>query len=116
MLKRFILWDYARATWQYDVMVGIILLFIFLTPREWFRDQPRIPNAGSVAMLPSENGSAAFWLDTELLANVAEDQQLAKATTLLRSRTGNNKIQVTRIEAVRDSESSLQGYLAIARP
>ena len=39
MLKRFILWDYPRASWQYDVMVGIILAFIFLTPREWFRDQ-----------------------------------------------------------------------------
>jgi len=22
MLKRFILWDFPRATWQYDVMVG----------------------------------------------------------------------------------------------
>jgi hypothetical protein len=116
MLKRFILWDYARATWQYDVMVGIILLFIFLTPREWFRDQPRIPNANSVAMLPSENGSAAFWLDTELLASVPDEAHVAKATTLLRSRTGNNKIQVTRVEPVRDSESNLQGYLAIARP
>ena len=29
-LKRFVLWDYARATWQYDVMVAIILAFIFL--------------------------------------------------------------------------------------
>ncbi len=32
MLKRFILWDYPRATWQYDVMVGIILVFVMLTP------------------------------------------------------------------------------------
>ena len=42
-LKRFILWDYPRASWQYDVMVGVILAFIFLTPRSWFRDQPRTP-------------------------------------------------------------------------
>ena len=25
MLKRFVLWDYKRGSWQYDVMVGIIL-------------------------------------------------------------------------------------------
>ena len=25
MLKRFILWDFPRGSWQYDVMVGIIL-------------------------------------------------------------------------------------------
>jgi hypothetical protein len=40
-LKRFILWDYPRAGWQYDLMVGLILAFIFLTPRDWFRDQTR---------------------------------------------------------------------------
>ena len=34
MLKRFILWDFPRATWQYDVMVGIILAFIFLIDRK----------------------------------------------------------------------------------
>jgi hypothetical protein len=116
MLKRFILWDYARASWQYDVMVGIIILFIFLTPREWFRDQPRIPNAKSVAMLPSEHGSAAFWIDTELLADVPEDRRIARSTELLRSSTRNKQIQVMRVEPVRDSEKSLQGYLAITRP
>ena len=33
MLKRFILWDFPRASWQYDVIVAVILAFIFLTPR-----------------------------------------------------------------------------------
>lgn len=116
MLKRFILWDYARATWQYDVMVGVILLFIFLTPRDWFRDQPRIPAANSVAMLPSEHGSAVFWLDAELLASVAAGERVARASELLRQRTGKKKVVVTRVETVRDSEENLQGYLAFARP
>ena len=74
MLKRFILWDFPRASWQYDVMVGIILAFIFLTPRDWFRDQPRIPNASSIAMLPSENGSLVFFVDRELLDRIPENQ------------------------------------------
>ena len=67
MLKRFILWDYRRGCWQYDVMVGVILAFLFLTPHDWFRDQPRNPNARSIAILPSEHGSSAFWIDKELL-------------------------------------------------
>lgn len=61
MLKRFVLWDYARASWQYDVMVGIILAFIFLVPREWFRDRPRIPQASIITMLPAEKGSLPLW-------------------------------------------------------
>src|SRR5438309_1891400 len=47
MLKRFILWDFPRASWQYDLIVALILAFIFLTPRDLFRDQPRIPHASS---------------------------------------------------------------------
>lgn len=35
-LKKFLLWSYARNTWQYDVLCALILAFIFLTPQSWF--------------------------------------------------------------------------------
>jgi len=116
MFKRFILWDYPRASWQYDVMVGIILAFIFLTPRAWFRDQPRIPTASSIALLPSENGSSIFWVNSELLAGIAENQRAAQLSQVLRSRMSNHSLIVTRVEPVLDSEGELQGYMAFARP
>src|SRR5882672_11054138 len=87
-LKRFVLWDYARATWQYDVMVAIILAFIFLTPRAWFRDQPRIPR---VAMLPGEHGSDMYWIDPELLSGIPENQRLAKLGEILKTSTGRKQ-------------------------
>jgi hypothetical protein len=31
-LKRWILWEYPRASWQYDVIVGAIVVFVFVTP------------------------------------------------------------------------------------
>jgi len=116
MFKRFILWDYPRASWQYDVVVGIILAFIFLTPREWFRDQPRIPGASSIALLPSENGSSVFFVNSELLAGTPESQRSTKLTGLLRARMSNHQLVVTRVEPVLDSEGGLQGYMAFARP
>ena len=116
MLKRFILWDFPRASWQYDVVVGLILAFIFLTPRDWFRDQPRIPQASNVAMLPAENGSSVFWVEPDLLNGVPEAQQPAKLTGILRARTSNRNLTVTRLEPVRGSENELQGYLAFTRP
>jgi hypothetical protein len=115
MFKRFILWDFPRASWQYDVMVGIILAFIFLTPREWFRDQPRIPRASQIAMLPSEHGSQVAWMDTGLFAGVGDDRRMARATELLRAQTSNKKIVVVRLETVMDSENEIQGFLAFAR-
>ena len=32
MWRRFIFWDYPRGGWQYDLVVGIILAFLLLTP------------------------------------------------------------------------------------
>ena len=116
MLKRFILWDYPRASWQYDVMVGIILAFIFLTPRDWFRDQPRTAQVSSIAVRPAENGSSVFFVDSELLAGVPDGLRIAKLTQLLESHTSARHLTVTRVEPILDSEGGLQGYMAFARP
>lgn len=36
MLKDIILWKYERASWQWDVLCLLIIMFIFLTPKNWF--------------------------------------------------------------------------------
>ncbi len=116
MLKRFIFWEYPRGCWQYDVIVGIILAFLFLTPRAWFRDQPRIPSARQIVMLPTEHGSTPFWIDKELLGQTPEKQSLDKMTQLLRAQTGNSRLVVSRVETIRGSEDEVLGYMAFARP
>lgn len=111
-VKRFLFWDYPRAGWQYDVMVGLILAFIFLTPREVFRDQPR---ASSIVMLPAEHGSNVFWMDSGQLVGIPEMQRAARATDLLRARTGK-KYNVVRVEPIVDSEEEVKGYMAFTTP
>ena len=111
--KRFILWDYPRASWQYDVIVGIILAFIFLTPRSWFRDQPRTPQASQVALLG--HGNDVLWVEPELLAGVPEDQRVAKLASVLKNRPGKVRT-VTRVEPILDSEGEIEGYIAFAKP
>src|SRR5229473_3113165 len=104
-LKRFVLWDFPRASWQYDVMVAIILAFIFLMPREWFRDQPRIPRASNVTMLPGEKNM--YLIDPELLSGVPENQHLSKLGEILTTRT-QKKQSVLRIQPIYDdSENEL---------
>jgi len=113
-VKRFVLWDYPRACWQYDVMVGLILAFIFLTPRGWFRDQPRIPNASSITMLPAVHGASVYWVDMDLLTPVPESQRAARIEAMLEDRTGKRQ-KVVRLEPVRDSEEALNGYMAFTQ-
>jgi hypothetical protein len=116
VLKRFIFWDYPRASWQYDVMVGIIVIFVLFTPRGWFRDQPRTPLVSSIAVLPAEHGSSVFWVEPELLAGFAPEQQAHSASELLKKFTKRKDLQVTRVEPIADSEGETKGYMVFAKP
>jgi hypothetical protein len=109
-LKRFILWDYPRAGWQYDVIVAVILVFIFATPREWFRDQPK---ASNIVLLPAGHGSSqnVFWIEPELLAGVQDAARTQKAADLLQTKTGK-KQPVARLEPIFDAEQEIKGYMA----
>lgn len=118
-LKRVVFWDYPRASWQYDIIVGAIASFVFFTPRAWFHDQPRIPQSHEVALLPSNRGSSVFWIEPELLdsipLNTTPRVRLARVGELLQSRTGKLQI-VTRLDPVYNSEHELTGYMAVAKP
>jgi hypothetical protein len=116
MLKRYIFWEYARGSWQYDVIVGLVLAFLFLTPREFFRDRPRIPQASDISALPSEPGTHQYFVDREVLASVPDDQQVTTLTRLLRVGAANSNLTVTRLKPVLDSEGELHGYIVSTRP
>lgn len=118
-LKRVILWDYPRASWQYDIMVAVIVAFVFLTPREWFHDQPRIPQSHEVALLPSPKGTSMFWLEPELIASIPRDASDAvlypKVREILKNKTGREQ-SLIRVDRVYNSEHELTGYMAAAKP
>jgi hypothetical protein len=106
-LGRFIFWDYPRGGWQYDLMVGLILVFIFATPREIFRDQPK---PASVVMLP-EQGGGAFLIEARLLEGVAPADRAAKATQLVNGRYKTHAT-IVRVEPITDAEDEIIGYTA----
>ncbi len=109
------MWDYRRASWQYDVMVALILIFLFATPRAWFRDQPKVPHVAEVASLPAGKGGQVFWIEAALVKPDTESGRLAEVAAVLKNRTGKEQT-VTRVEPVYDSEKELKGYMAFARP
>ena len=112
-LKRFILWDYPRAGWQYDIMVGIILVFIFLTPRDWFRDQAR---ASSIVILPSsERGTSVFLLEPDQLSGVTTSERVNQAAALLKAQRGR-RYNVTHVEPIFDAEKEIKGFMAFTTP
>lgn len=110
--KRFLLWDFPRAGWQYDIIVAVILAFIFLTPRDFFRDQPR---ASNVVRLPAEHGANVFWLESGLLAALPESERPARAAAILRSRFGHREPPV-RVLPIYDAEHEIKGFMIYTKP
>lgn len=109
--RRFIMWDYSRGSWQYDVVVALILGFIFLTPSAWFRDQPRPAN---IVMIEGHAGSDV-WLAPELLADVPPARQLQRASDLVHDKFGRG-FTVVRIQPILDPESEITGYMVQVEP
>jgi hypothetical protein len=107
--KRLIFWDFPRASWQYDVVVALILLFLFATPRDWFHDQPK---ASSIVLMTSLHGANRVFIATDLLEDTPEQQRPARAERLIRDRTGKTW-HVVRVEPIRDeAEQEIKGYIA----
>ena len=107
-LRRLIFWDYQRTSWQWDIIVTLILAFIFLTPRDLFRDQPR---AASIQMLQQ-----GYLIEPKLLSNVAKTDLPQKAGELVNQRFKNHTT-ITHVEPVFDeAEHEITGYMAYTKP
>jgi hypothetical protein len=86
--------------------------FLFLTPREFFRDQPR---ATSLVQVPAEHGANVFFVETQLLESLPEAERGPKVEQMLKSRYGKRET-VVRLEPIRGNEQEIQGFLAYTRP
>ncbi len=111
--RRMVFWDFARATWQYDVVVALILLFIFVTPRAWFRDQPK---ASGIAFISSLHGVDNVFVAANLLEAVPPANRAARTEQLIHQRTGKHW-NVVRVEPIwDDAEHEVKGFIAYTAP
>src|SRR3954468_20042890 len=56
-VRKIAFWNYARTSWQWDVLCVVILVFIFLTPKSWFANTPKttvVMGAEVVSSQPDE--------------------------------------------------------------
>jgi hypothetical protein len=108
-VRKLIFWEFPRTSWQYDLVVAAILVFIFATPREWFSDQPR---AANITFISSSHGYNLVFLEPSLLSDVPEPLRARKAADLIKQKTGKN-LPVIRVEPIRDeAEKELKGFIA----
>ena len=101
-LKKLLFWNYARNTWQWDVLCVVILIFIFLTPKSWFENSERR------GYLAHQNSTlSAVLVGAELIENA---QDKARVEQLVRTLTGRNNVQVLNVRKVLDKDGRIRGY------
>jgi len=107
ILKRMFFWSYERGTWQYDVAVVLILIFVLVTPKPWFRDQPQVglPAApGQVELESVSDGGRreVYRVDARILAPPALKKTLPDLS--------NGRFSIAKIEPVRDDKGTVIAY------
>ena len=102
MLRKLFFWNYARNTWQWDVLCVVILIFIFLSPKSWFENSERR------GYLAHQNSTASTVLiSPELIVNA---QDKGEVEQVVRTFTGRNDVQIVSVRKVVDKDGKTRGY------
>ena len=117
-IRRYVLWSYERGTLHYDVMVTLILLFVFVSPY-WinFNDKPveRNPHPTGVVVLPDKQGGLIYQIEGSALAarydlSGNRDDGIVRDELRRIIEPISGAVTITRYEIVRDSKGHIQAY------
>jgi len=114
-LRPTVFWSYRRGSWQYDLIIVGIIAFIFLTPRDLFRDQPQPPSVQQIADLSDGKGTVVFWVDPSVVNDTPAEEVTEKLCRLLQQRQGRN-LRIIDTQPTTDAEGEVRAYLVYARP
>lgn len=117
ILNRTFFWAYERGTWQYDVAVALILVFVLGTPTRWFHDQPQVgmpANSEQVERLPNDGDMEVYRVDARVLApperTPALSNQLHNALQKARLDLRDGGFAISKIEPVRNENGNVTAY------
>jgi len=113
-IRDYIFWSYERGTIQYDVMVTIILLFVFLSPRLInFKDKPveHNPHRTGVAVVPDGQGGLIYQIEAAAVGQaVGSDDSVIRGELLQIIEPISGEVSITKVEAVRDGSGRILSY------
>jgi hypothetical protein len=110
-IKGFIFWSYERGTVQYDIMVTLILVFVFFSPRIInFNDRPveHSPHSTGVLVYPDGKGEFIDQIDAKAVA--AGDDTAVRAALLRVIEPISGSVSISRYEAVTDNRGHVTSY------
>jgi hypothetical protein len=112
-LKGYLFWTYDRGSFHYDVMVTLILAFIFIAPRFIdFKDKPQPALPHPTDIVASADGKT-YQVDASAVDAQDEGMVRVNFERVLRPITG--AVTVDRVEQIRDAGGHVVAYRAWVR-
>lgn len=110
-IRGYIWWSYERGSLHYDIMVTLILLFVFLSPYVInFNDRPieRNPHSTGVTVTPDGAGGLVYQIAAAAVVGTKDADVRDSLRRVIEPIAG--EISITRYEAVRDATGRIQAY------
>ena len=111
ILKSYIYWTYPRGNFHYDVMVTLILAFIFITPHLWnYGDKPAVLAAPMQPILVTGDGGRGLIMTVQASdVNVPAEAPAPKVKKALRKAIeplAGDAVYIDRWELSRDANGN----------
>jgi hypothetical protein len=118
--SRSIFWTYRRGSWQYDIIVIVILAFIFLTPRSWYAPQPPPPVTGflrnqGIIDVGRIKGYGTYIVDARLV-KLRPGQKNEDAVRDILNQRLQKLVTVISADEILDKNKTVIGYTVVAQP
>ena len=110
-IRDYIFWSYERGTIQYDVMVTLILVFVFLSPKLInFKDKPveHNPHRTGVAVVPDGRGGLIYQIEAAAVAGKDDGAIHGELLRIIEPISG--EVSITKIEPVQDGSGHVLSY------
>jgi hypothetical protein len=110
-IRSYILWQHERGTLHYDIMVTLILLFIFLSPY-WinFNDKPVPHNLHPTEVVVTRDMQDGLVYEIPATAISAGDDAAVNAQLLRMIEAISGAVTIERYEGVPDHDGKVQSY------
>jgi len=115
-IRSYVLWQHERGTLHYDIMVTLILIFIFLSPRVInFNDKPiaRNPHPTDVVVTTDAEGHLLYQVAANAIA--AGDDRSVREQLLRIIEPISGAVAIVSYEAVPDDKGKVQSYKVIVK-
>ena len=110
-IRSYILWSHERGTVQYDVMVTLILIFVFFSPRLInYKDKPVDHNPRAAGVLVTPDGQNGFIYQIDATEVQGNDDAAIRAELFSIIEPVSGEVSISKYEVVRDRSGHALSY------